>query len=85
MIRFVFVSLPLLILFLIAVFFGALNKQLVSIDLFVGNYSLPVAAIAAGFLLLGFVIGLLSMAGRQVLLRSENRKLRKQVIKTSQN
>lgn len=80
MIRFVFVSLPLIILFLIAIAFGALNKQILAVDFIVAQQQVNVATLAALFLAVGFIIGLLSMFGVQMSLRRENRKLKKQLM-----
>ncbi|WP_417665151.1 lipopolysaccharide assembly protein LapA domain-containing protein [Pseudidiomarina sp.] len=80
MIRFVFVSLPLIILFLIAVAFGALNKHVITVDFIVVQQQVSVATVAAIFLTLGFIIGLLSMLGAQVMLRRDLRKMKKQLV-----
>lgn len=80
MIRFVFVSLPLIILFLIAVAFGALNKHVIAVDFIVVQQQVSVATLAAIFLALGFIIGLLSMLGAQLMLRRDLRKLKKQLV-----
>lgn len=80
MIRFIFVSLPLIVLFLIAIAFGALNKDVIAVDFLVGQQQVTVAALTALFLALGFIIGLLSMLAAQLLLRRENRKLKKQIM-----
>jgi len=80
MIRFIFVSLPLIVLFLIAVAFGALNKEVIAVDFIVAQQQISLAVLAALFLALGFLIGLFSMLGAQLLLRRENRKLKKQLV-----
>ncbi|WP_417658243.1 lipopolysaccharide assembly protein LapA domain-containing protein [Pseudidiomarina sp.] len=80
MIRFVFVSLPLIVLFLIAVAFGALNKHVIDVDFIVVQQQVSVAALAAIFLALGFIIGLLSMLGAQLMLRRDLRKVKKQLV-----
>lgn len=80
MIRFIFVSLPLIVLFLIAIAFGALNKQVIAVDFIIAQQRVSVATIAAIFLVLGFIIGLLSMSAVQLGLRRENRKLKKQLV-----
>lgn len=80
MIRFIFVSLPLIVLFLIAIAFGALNKQIIAVDFIVAQQQVSVATIAAIFLAVGFLIGLFSMFGAQFVLRRENRKLKKQLV-----
>lgn len=79
MLRFIFIGLPLLVLFLLAVAFGALNKQSIPFDFLVGEVTLPVSVLTGLFILLGFLLGILSMLGRQLVLRNENRKLRKQL------
>ncbi|MDN7124229.1 lipopolysaccharide assembly protein LapA domain-containing protein [Pseudidiomarina terrestris] len=79
MLRFIFIGLPLLVLFLLAVAFGALNKQSIPFDFLVGEVTLPVSVLTGLFILLGFLLGILSMLGRQFVLRNENRKLRKQL------
>ncbi len=81
MLRFIFIGLPLLILFLLAVAFGALNKQAISFNFIIGEMTLPVSVLTGLFIGLGFLLGLAAMSAKQVALRNENRKLRKQVIK----
>lgn len=83
MIRFIFVVLPLLVLFLFAVAFGALNQQQLSVDLLIGRYQMPLTWVVAGFLVIGFVLGLLSMLTRQLGLRKQLRQQRKAALKTS--
>jgi lipopolysaccharide assembly protein A len=83
MIRFIFVVLPLLVLFLFAVAFGALNQQQLSVDLLIGRYQMPLTWVVAGFLVIGFVLGLLSMLARQLGLRKQLRQQRKAAPKTS--
>jgi putative membrane protein len=83
MIRFIFVVLPLLVLFLFAVAFGALNQQQLSIDLLIGRYDMPLTWVVAGFLFIGFVLGLMSMLARQLGLRNQLRQQRKTVQKSS--
>ncbi|QGT95294.1 LapA family protein [Pseudidiomarina andamanensis] len=80
MIRFIFVSLPLIVLFLIAVAFGALNKQVIAVDFIVAQQQISVATLTALFLAVGFLIGLLSMLGAQWMLRRDIRKLKKQLV-----
>lgn len=80
MIRFIFVSLPLIVLFLIAVAFGALNKQVIAVDFIVTQQQISVATLTALFLAVGFIIGLLSMLGAQWMLRRDLRKLKKQLV-----
>ncbi|CAB0150068.1 Lipopolysaccharide assembly protein A [Pseudidiomarina piscicola] len=80
MLRFIFIGLPLLLLFLLAVAFGALNKQPIPFDFLLGQITLPVSVLTGMFILLGFLLGLASMLARQVALKSENRKLRKQIV-----
>lgn len=82
MIRFVFIGLPLLLLFLIALAFGALNKQVVAVDFIILQQQLNLATIAAVFLALGFIIGLLSMVGVYWVARREVRQLKKQWAKS---
>ncbi|WP_258806778.1 LapA family protein [Pseudidiomarina sp. CB1] len=79
MLRFIFIGLPLLILFLLAVAFGALNKQAITFNFIIGETSLPVSVLTGLFIGLGFLLGLAAMATKQVALRTENRKLRKQI------
>ncbi len=83
MIRFIFVVLPLLLLFLFAVAFGALNQQQVQVDLLIGRYDVPLTWVVAGFLLIGFLLGLLSMLARQLGLRHQLRQQRKAAQKVS--
>lgn len=82
MIRFVFIGLPLLLLFLIALAFGALNKQVVAVDFIILQQQLNLATIAAVFLALGFIIGLLSMVGAYWVAHREVRQLKKQWAKS---
>ena len=82
MIRFVFIGLPLLLLFLIALAFAALNKQVVAVDFIILQQQLNLATIAAVFLALGFIIGLLSMVGAYWVARREVRQLKKQWAKS---
>ena len=82
MIRFVFIGLPLLLLFLIALAFGALNKQVVAVDFIILQQQLNLATIAAVFLALGFIIGLLSIVGAYWVARREVRQLKKQWAKS---
>lgn len=77
MIRFVFVVVPLVLLFLFAVAFAALNPQQLTVNLLVGQYSVPLTWLIAAFLLLGFVLGILSMLARQLRLRQALRQARK--------
>ncbi|RUO60211.1 lipopolysaccharide assembly protein LapA domain-containing protein [Pseudidiomarina insulisalsae] len=79
MLRFIFIGLPLLVLFLLAVAFGALNKQAITFNFLIGEVTLPVAVLAGLFIALGFIVGLLAMTAKQIALRNENRKLRRQV------
>lgn len=81
MIRFIFIGLPLLILFFIALAFGALNKQVVAVDFIILQQQLNLATVAAAFLILGFIIGLLSMFGAYWVARREVRQLKKQWAK----
>ncbi|MDX1525001.1 MULTISPECIES: lipopolysaccharide assembly protein LapA domain-containing protein [Idiomarinaceae] len=83
MIRFLFVSLPLLILFLIAIAFGAMNNTPVTVDFLAVQQQVSLALVAALFLALGFIIGVIAMLARQFLLGREIKKLRKQLVKTS--
>lgn len=83
MIRFIFVVLPLLVLFLFAVAFGALNQQQLQVDLLIGRYDMPLTWVVAGFLLIGFLLGLLSMLARQLGLRNQLRQQRKAAAKAS--
>ena len=83
MIRFIFVVLPLLVLFLFAVAFGALNQQQLTVDLLIGRYQMPLTWVVAGFLVIGFVLGLLSMLARQLGLRKQLRQQRKAAQKVS--
>ncbi|SFV22232.1 lipopolysaccharide assembly protein LapA domain-containing protein [Pseudidiomarina donghaiensis] len=80
MIRFIFVSLPLIILFLIAIAFGALNNQVIAVDFILAKQQVSVATVGAIFLALGFIIGLFSMLAAQFGLRRENRQLKKQLV-----
>ncbi|MBY6062987.1 DUF1049 domain-containing protein [Pseudidiomarina sediminum] len=80
MLRFLFIGLPLLVLFLLAVGLGALNKQAIPFDFMFGTVQLPVAVLAGLFVGFGFLVGLASMFAKQVALRNENRKLRKQLV-----
>ncbi len=83
MIRFIFISLPLILLFLLAVAFGALNKAIVQVDFLVVQSQVSIALVAALFLAVGFFIGLVAMSARTLMLRRELRKLRKQVVDKS--
>ncbi|MFC0444924.1 lipopolysaccharide assembly protein LapA domain-containing protein [Pseudidiomarina halophila] len=80
MLRFIFIGLPLLLLFVLAVAFGALNKQAIPFDFLIGQITLPVSVLTGVFILFGFLLGLLSMLGRLWVLKNENRKLRKQLV-----
>ncbi len=84
MLRFIFIGLPLLVMFLLAVAFGALNKHAISFNFIIGEITLPVAVLTGLFIGLGFLLGLAAMAAKQVALRNENRKLRKQVTQREQ-
>ncbi|MFC7160114.1 lipopolysaccharide assembly protein LapA domain-containing protein [Pseudidiomarina halophila] len=64
MLRFIFIGLPLLLLFVLAVAFGALNKQAIPFDFLIGQITLPVSVLTGVFILFGFLLGLLSMLGR---------------------
>lgn len=79
MLRFIFIGIPLLFMFLLAVAFGALNKQAIPFNFIIGEVTLPVAVLTGLFIGLGFALGLAAMATKQIALRNENRKLRKQV------
>lgn len=82
MLRFIFVSLPLLLLFVIALAFGALNKQVIEIDFIFTQATLSMASLSAIFLSLGFVLGALSLFAKLMTVRHENRKLRQQLTKS---
>lgn len=80
MLRFIFIGLPLLLVFLFAVAFGALNKNAIPFNFILGEITLPVAVLTGLFIGLGFLLGIAAMAAKHMALRAENRKLRKQMM-----
>jgi uncharacterized integral membrane protein len=54
-----------------------------TVDLLIGHYQMPLTWVVAGFLVIGFVIGLLSMLARQLGLRKQLRQQRKAAQKVS--
>lgn len=81
MLRFVFVILPVVVLFLLAIAFGALNKNVIAVDFIIVQTELPLAVLTAIFLVLGFLIGVAGLISRNWWLRRENSKLKKQLTK----
>ncbi|MEX1222660.1 MAG: lipopolysaccharide assembly protein LapA domain-containing protein [Idiomarina sp.] len=79
MIRKLLVLIPVLVLFAIALAFGAQNNQVVFVDFFVVQRDVSVATLVALFVGAGFLFGVISMLASQWRLRLRVRRLRKQV------
>lgn len=79
--RVLFVLLPLAVLFIIALVFGAYNETTIPVHFIVAQKEMTVAALLAVFLGIGFFFGALSMSLSYWRLRIKNRRLRKELSK----
>lgn len=83
MLRTLLSLIPVVIIFVIALAFGAQNDQSISVDFFFGQAELSVASLLAIFIGIGFLIGLVSMAMNYWRMRLQIRKLKKQLTAAS--
>lgn len=79
--RALFVVMPLLALFILALIFGAHNKILVPVNFIVAQKEMTIASLLAIFLAIGFFFGVLSMTLSYWRERGRNRRLRKALAK----
>lgn len=79
--RALFILLPLVLLFVFAMAFGAYNKATVTVHFIVAQKELTVAALLGIFLAIGFVFGAFSMSLSYWRERIKNRRLRKELNK----
>lgn len=79
--RALFVVIPLLALFILALVFGAHNKNLVPVNFIVAQKEMTIASLLAIFLGIGFIFGALSMALSYLREKGRNRRLRKALAK----
>ena len=79
--RALFIFLPLLLLFVIALVFGAHNKATIQVHFIVAQKEMTVASLLAIFLGVGFVFGAISMSLSYWRERIRNRRLRKELNK----
>lgn len=79
--RALFVIVPLLFLFVLALTFGAHNRLSIPVNFIVAQKEMTVASLLAIFLGLGFLCGALSMSLSYWRERIRSRRLRKELIK----
>lgn len=79
--RALFVVLPLLLLFILAVAFGAHNKMVVSVNFIAAQKDMTVASLLALFLGIGFLFGVLTVSLGYWREKIRNRKLQKALNK----
>lgn len=79
--RALFILLPLLVLFLVALVFGSHNKAVISVHFIVAQKEMTIASLLAIFLGVGFFFGALSMSLSYWRERIRNRRLRKELSK----
>lgn len=79
--RVLFILLPLVFLFILAMAFGAYNKNLIPVHFIVAQKEMTVASLLALFLGIGFIFGTLSLSLSYWRLRVRNRRLRKELNK----
>lgn len=84
MLRKLVVIIPALVLFVIALAFGAQNSQILEVDFFVAKQSINLATLMALFIGAGFVFGVLCMLMSRWRLQLRVRKLRKQLQQLKQ-
>ena len=83
MARFLLGLIPILLLFLISFVLGKYNAQEASINLLVMQAEASMATIMAATLLVGFVLGLVVVSLDYIILRWQNRRLKKVVRQLS--
>lgn len=81
MLRKLLVIIPIVVLFVIALAFGAQNSQQVLVDFFIVQKQVNIATLIALFIGAGFLFGILSMLVSNWRLRMLNRRLQKQLNK----
>ncbi|RUO35023.1 LapA family protein [Aliidiomarina soli] len=79
--RALFVLLPLAVLFIFALVFGAHNKVVVPVNFIVAQKEMTIASLLALFLAVGFVFGALSLSLSYWREKLKNRRLRKELNK----
>lgn len=79
--RALFVVLPLILLFVFAVAFGAHNKTTISVNFIAAQKDMTVASLLALFLGIGFLFGALTMSLSYWRERIRNRRLQKTLAK----
>lgn len=75
--RALFIILPLLLLFVFALVFGAHNKETITVNFIAAQKDMTVASLLAIFLGIGFFFGALSMSVSYWREKMRNRRLRK--------
>ena len=79
--RALFVVIPLILLFIFAVAFGAHNKMVVSVNFIAAQKDMTVASLLALFLGIGFLFGVLTVSLGYWREKIRNRKLQKALNK----
>ena len=79
--RTLFVVLPLILFFVLAVTFGAHNKMTISVNFIAAQKEMTVASLLALFLGIGFVFGALTMSLSYWREKIRNRRLQKALTK----
>ncbi len=81
MVRALFILLPLLVLFVFALVFGAHNKMVIPVNFIAAQKDMTVASLLGIFLGIGFFFGALSMTLSYSREKLRNRRLRKALAK----
>ncbi|EKE86936.1 lipopolysaccharide assembly protein LapA domain-containing protein [Idiomarina xiamenensis] len=79
MLRVIFTYLPLAVVFVLALAFGAQNDAQVEVNFFIVKQQLSVTVLLGLFVAFGFIFGVLAMLTQQLRLRMANRQLRKRI------
>src|SRR5690554_6212715 len=79
--RALFVVIPLILLFIFAVAFGAHNKMIISVNFIAAQKDMTVASLLALFLGIGFLFGALTMSLSYWREKLRNRRLKKAIVK----
>lgn len=82
--RALFVILPLMLLFIFALVFGAHNKETIVVNFIAAQKDMTVASLLALFLGIGFAFGALTMSLSYWREKMRNRRLRKALTKHQQ-
>lgn len=83
--RALFIILPLILLFVLALVFGAHNKETVGVNFIAAQKDMPVASLLALFLGIGFAFGALTMSFSYWREKLHNRRLRKALAKQNRS